>query len=653
MTNRIEMDDMVIAEMAMNRLRLVFAVGALVLAGKASSGEIVGVTVTPHTVESSLRYRKPRDPELAAKVQLFVRGSVVPGKFDGKTPTQLLESNEWAWHDFAAATKSPEDAVSVWTFNGKSSRWGIDRHFSVDAPGLGNKTVAIAAPQRWIAAITFLSAGGKANPDTIVVHVVNDSDREMRVSSLRMWLPRNRASWQTLYANAPMPTNLAVGPHDRGYVKLSFNEPLPLTYAAVEISTDAGPLWEHLRIKTESFDIGGGWVGDRLTHEEYLRLLMHMHINSGQIQAVPGYTDNPKLYDRYPIKLTNRLWPLEEWDTDFWLPKIHAVEFLGEPQYGGGRPVPPQEVFDKLLPYRVGRLATSVTHSEERIWRYYAGLSDFPHFDAYRVVAPAADAWREYDRWNGKRISWGAPLETIGDLCRSLRELNRPMPCAHWSQGPGDGWGDDFFSPRKRRSPTPAELRSQAVHALSTRITSLYWFNLSLKSLLKFPDTWEAIAQIGREIRMLEPYYLEGGATWFERRVDQTGRPDWDLSTIAAPSVAVLFANDTAYAIDLKQNTFVFGPARVATFRFTLPGWLKGPSDVFRVDAEGIHEVDWRIDGGGVIVGDRRSLDAIYIASKSKTARLDIERRRQSAITHELANPVDRPALEAILRTRQ
>ncbi len=136
------------------------------------------------------------------------------------------------------------------------------------------------------------------------------------------------------------------------------------------------------------------------------------------------------------MKMFNRMSPLEVWDSDQWLPKIHAVEFLGEPQYGGGRPVPPQEVFDSLLPYRGSRLATSVTNSEERIWRYYAGLSDYPHYDAYRVVAPAADSWRSYDRWGEKRISWGAPLETIGDMCRSMRDISRPMPVAYWSQGP-------------------------------------------------------------------------------------------------------------------------------------------------------------------------------------------------------------------------
>ncbi len=53
-------------------------------------------------------------------------------------------------------------------------------------------------------------------------------------------------------------------------------------------------------------------------------------------------------------------------------------------------------------------------------------------------------------------------------------------------------------------------------NALSTRITSLYWFNLSLKSLMKFPDTWDPIMRIGREIRMLEPFYLRGDAFEFE-----------------------------------------------------------------------------------------------------------------------------------------
>jgi hypothetical protein len=137
----------------------------------------------------------------------------------------------------------------------------------------------------------------------------------------------------------------------------------------------------------------------------------------------------------------NRLQPFSPYDTDDVLPRVHAVEFLGEPQYGGGRPVPPQPVWKELAPYAATRLPTSVTHSEERVWRFYAGLSDYPHYDASRVTAPAPDAWSRYDRWSGESIRWGAPLETIGEMTRSLRELNRPRPIAYWSQGAHHGWG--------------------------------------------------------------------------------------------------------------------------------------------------------------------------------------------------------------------
>jgi hypothetical protein len=611
---------------------------------------IAGVTVTPHVVAESMQYRRPRDPGLSAKVQLFVRGPALPGTFDGKTPAELLKAGEWSWHDLATASKPPAGALTVWTFNGKSARWGTGGRFSLEADGLGKSEVALPPPERWISAVTFLGPAGRAEPDTVIIHIANVSDAPLKVGSLRLWFPKERREWQTLWPQAQERMETIIPPRDRGFIRLKSDKPLPLGYAAIEVGTDRGTLWEHLRVKREAFDIGGGWVADHLRHEPYLRLLTRLHVNMGQIQGVPGYTDSPELYDRHPIKLSNRLWPLEEWDTDAWLPKIHAVEFLGEPQYGGGRPVLPQEVFDKLLPYRVSRLPTSLTHSEERVWRHYAGLSDYPHYDAYRVVAPAADAWRQYDRWGGNRISWGAPLETIGDMSRSLRELNRPMPCAVWSQGPHDGWGGGFrVGGRARRSPTPDELRAQALHALSTRVTSLYWFNLSLKSLLKFPDTWEPITRIGREIRMLEPFYLEGDAYRFER-LTRDGKPDWDLASIAAPGAAVLFANDLAYQPDPKESVFTFGEPRAASFRFVLPPWLRGAEDVFRVDADGIHEVRWSNDGDAVLIGDRRSRDAIYLATRMKGLRSEVETRRQAALAREKANTVGREELEKLLK---
>jgi len=613
----------------------------------ATSAEVVGVTVTPHSIADSMRYRRPRDPSLAARVQLFIKGSAMPGQFDGKTPAELLADGQWTWHDMQAAVESPEDALTVWTFNGKSNRWGGGHSFRLEADGLKTREITIDEPRHYVSATTFLADDGGVYPDTAILYIANDSAAPLRVNSCRLWLPNDGKTWQTLYPQPAMPAKTNVAAHDKGFIRLKTDR-LPLTYAALELDTDAGSIWCHLRIKREDFDISGGWVAGNATHEAYLKLLKHLHIDTGHFGGVRGYTDNAQLYERYPMKLFNRLWPLDQWDTDAWLPKIHAVEFLGEPQYGGGRPVPPQEVFDKLLPYRTSRLATSVTHSEERIWRWYAGLSDYPHYDAYRVVAPAADSWSRYDRWNGRSIRWGAPLETIGDMCRSLRELNRPMPCAYWSQGPHDGWRGGWDG-RSRRSPTLDELRAQALHALSTRITSLYWFNLSLKSLMKFPDTWEAITRVGREIRMLEPFYLQGDAYDFQRKKRAGGSPDWDLATIAAPDAAVLFALDTAYTADEDQHQFTFGKPRDAQFRFTLPPWLRRPVDLFRVDADGVHPAKWQVERDGVVIHDTRSRDAIYVAALSSDVRTGIEARRRDALNDETTHPIDRPALDALM----
>lgn len=623
----------------------------LVLTGAAihptTAAEIVGITVTPHAIAPAMQYRRPRDPGLAARIQVFVKGPALPGRFNGKRPSELLADGEWAWHDLNCAVEAPKGALSVWSINGKSARWGLGQSFNLEAVGLGRRSVTIASPREWISAATFLASDGAVEPDTIVLHLANQGPDRLKVSALRLWFPKGGATWQTLWPQEPIRLSTVVPPKDKGFLKIRVPR-MPLTYCALELATSAGPLWTHLRVKPEAFDISGGWVGGHVTQEPFLQLLAHLHVNTAHMGLTPGYTDTPDLYNRYPLKLFNKLDPIATFESEAWLPRVHAVEFLGEPQYGGGRPVPPQEVFDQLLPYRTSRLATSVTHSEERTWRWYAGLSDYPHYDAYRVVAPAADSWSQYDRWGGRHIRWGAPLETIGDMCRSLRELNRPMPCAYWSQGPSDGWDD--WDGRKRRSPTPDELRAQALHALSTRITSLYWFNLSLKSLLRYPDTWDAITRIGREIRMLDTLYLEGDAYGFERRVRSDGSPDWDLASVAAPDAAVLFALDTSYVPDPSENVFKFGPPRSATFAFRLPSWLRHPRQVFRVDADGMHNVRWRATANGIEIKDTRSRDAIYVASRRPDMRQVLENRRQRALAEEKAHPVDRRALEEMVR---
>jgi hypothetical protein len=312
------------------------------------------------------------------------------------------------------------------------------------------------------------------------------------------------------------------------------------------------------------------------------------------------------------------------------------------------------EIWRSLAPYQPTRLPTSVTHSEEKLWRYYAGLSDFPHYDAYRVTAPSPDAWGKYERWGGEKIYWGAPLETIGEMCRSLRELNRPLPTAYWSQGAHAGWG--VYGRRKRTSPTADELRLQAYHALASRITSLYWFNLSLKSILKFPDLIDPITRVGRETLMLEEFYLQGDAYEFQQ-VLAGSEPDWDLASISAPRAGLLFALDLAYQPDLENRVFQFGPPRDAQFTFRLPPHLRGATDAFRIDADGIVDVAYTIRDEQIEISDRISKVGVYVVTADAGLRDELEAKRQALIEREASfefdpgnNRSDLEQLQALLK---
>jgi hypothetical protein len=652
-------------------------VGLVVLLGAGTGWAapgLAGVDVVPHVQMPALRYMKDPDPSLGARVQVFVKNTgdaplafsaEAPITARGMSPAALLEADAWAWHDFPGALENdawtlPPGGLSVLSFNGSRADWGVGTSAALGFADGTTLEVPIAAPQAWISAATFLGPEEAIAPDRLVLHIANAGAAAVQVRSVRLWLPASNAAWRALLPGPafPLPDGAEAGripAGDKGVVEVATG-PLPLGYAAVEVATDGPTLWTHLRVRKESFDISGGWVGGKnaLTFEPFLRFLHRIHVNTGHLRdGVAGYTDQtgPEgLYTKYPLKFFSDLRPFSTYDTDAMLPRIHAAEFLGEPQYGGGRPVPPMEVWRELAAYHGSRIPTSVTHSEERIWRFYSGLSDFPHYDAYRVTAPAADVWRKYDWPDGKRIGWGAPLETIGDLSRSLRDLNRPLATAYWSQGPHEGWG--IYGQRKRTSPTPDEIRLQAYHALASRITSLYWFNLSLASVVKFPDTLAELGRIGREMRMLEEFQLAGDAYHYAR-VTREGRPDWDLSTVVSARGALLFALDLAYTPDHEAKVFVFGEPRAVTFAFPLPAYARNPQDVFRVDADGVHEVAHTVTETGVEIRDTASRVAVYVAAPTAEVRAAILARHAALVAKETAlgfdpagNPEDLKVLE-------
>ncbi len=664
------------AFLARVRAAAVAPIVALACGSAAAEFEIAGIAVVPHapSVAADLRYVKPRGPTDGARVQVFLRhagpdtatlaadAAITVG---GSTPDQLVETGAWAWHDFpsqwpAEPLTLPPGSLTVLSFNATGGGWGVGTAADLALPGQRPVRLEVADPDAWLSAVTFLrrdEAEGIAGlqPDTLVVHVENASGEPLSIAGCRLWTPRPGGSHRVLAAGdwlagaTTFPADGTIPPGDSGGLVAAVAD-LPLSYAAVEVrlrGTGGGErsLWGHVRVKRERFAIGGGWVdsklpaGRSLHSPEYLRTLRRMHVDCGNHGFVPGYTDDFDRWSLCPLSFMSACRPFEAYDTDGVLPRIHAVEFLGEPQYGGGRPVPPAAVWRALAPYQGTRLPTSLTHSEERIWRNYAGLSDFPHFDAYRVSAPAADAWRRYDRWGDASIRWAAPLETVGDLTRSLRELSRPGPIAAWSQGAHHGW--DPVGGRTRTSPTPDELVLQAWHTLSARITSLYWFNLSPRSLVKFRDLIDPITRVGREALVLEPLLLEGAAGRHERLERADGSLDWDLASVCGPAGAVLFALDLDYRPDRDRKEFVFGGPRAASWRYSLPGYLAEVVDVFRIDADGVRDAVWRREGNAVVIDTRADRVAVHVATPDAGLRGRLEEARRRLVAEEQATGFD------------
>ncbi len=637
--------------------------------------QIEGITVTPHVRASSMRFSSEAGSATGARVQIFVRNtdshqtvSTNEVLFKGKYPLKLLMDGEWAWHDTpnswgGAHLTLPPGALTVWSYNSIRTGWGAGSSFPIQIEdwGLGTQdtyAVTLTKPLVWLSAITFL--GDSVQPDKLVFHIENRSSKALKIEGARLYLPKSADTWRVFYPQTslrdllPFSADGIIPPKDKGGAEVVTGK-LPLTYCVLEVTLKDPKgqplsLWAKLRIKREAFDISGGWVTDSHTrddrpsvlHEAFLKTLKRLHINTAHIGMLPGYTDQIEpngLYSRYPLKFFGGLEPISAYDTDANLSRVHGVESLGEPQYGGGSGQKmPQEVLRALEKYAPSRFATTLTLSDEANWRYYAGLSDYPHYDAYRVTAPSPDSWRRYERWGETRIGWGAPLETIGDMCRSLREMSRPAPTAYWSQGPHQGW--DVYDGRQRTSPTPDELRLQAYHALASRITSLYWFNLSLRSLVLFRDTLDEVARVGREIKMLESFYLKGDAYQY-RQLHKEGKPDWDLASIVSPEGALLFALDLDYTPDPIEKVFRFHPPRPAEFAFELPSYLRRPVDVFRIDADGVHEVAYHLTKHGVTIQDKTNRVAIYVATPSRNLRTHLEKRRQQLLAEEESTHFD------------
>ncbi len=143
--------------------------------------ELIGVVVTPHEQSAEMRWRRPPDRELGARVELVLRNNsngpvpitgTMQVRFDGRTADELLQDGLWAWHDTPTARPAnsyllPVGDIAVWSFNGRGSKWAAGTQHRLEivlADTTQSLDFTLAAPHTWLSAVTFLSDGDAVQP---------------------------------------------------------------------------------------------------------------------------------------------------------------------------------------------------------------------------------------------------------------------------------------------------------------------------------------------------------------------------------------------------------------------------------------------------------------------------------------------------------
>lgn len=80
----------------------------------------------------------------------------------------------------------------------------------------------------------------------------------------------------------------------------------------------------------------------------------------------------------------------------------------------------------------------------------------------------------------------------------------------------------------------------------------------------------------------------------------------------------MLVVNDLGYRIDEATRTFRFD-SRKGQWEFDLPIWLHGASKCYRVDADGVHDVQYRFESVRVVIEDNVDVVGIYVVAKDSS----------------------------------
>ncbi len=586
--------------------------------------EIAGIAVTPHTTTAETRYHGRSVPR-GAWVQIIFRNPgprplPAPNLVNGREPFQWLLTGEWSWMD--APRLIPANGYAVLSFNGITPEWRPGARILLENRRRSWRA-ELTLPQGPVSLsrVSFLPRS-----NLIAVHFLNDSTAAVRLESVTLHTgPR---------FDQPVPVassfSAVAAPGDRGAALFLARE-LPSGYTLIEASFNNNvKQWSLLRIKDDAFDIGAGWLDTRAPNGRnpleiplFRSLLRRLHINLTHSERDPAP-------DGQPFRRMSTFADIKKFSVPAEAASIHCADVVGEPQHSG---LTPWDVFRRLEPYRAGSYPTCLTLSEDLGFGFYAGLSDWPHFDAYRVNAPHADDWAGYERFGG--LVWGAPLESTGAMMRVLRQVSRPRPVAAWSQSAHYNWRFPMGG-RSRLDPTPGEMALQAWQVIANGAQSLYWYSLESYSALRSPDLLQPTAEIGRLIRLLDEFLETGDASWHDRR------SLFDLNVIAAPEAAILFAMDLDYRPDHESKTFVWPAPRTLDEEFHLPQWLRGAGlEVLRVTPAAVEPVPFEASSNGLRLRASVSGTALHIATKNKELSKRLKQKLEMLMAREAAESFD------------
>lgn len=595
---------------------------------------------------------------------------------------------EWTWCEMPEqkAYKGKEYTLGagktdVFTYNSYGVKWGVDYSYTISVVDLKSETIdsfniVNKTNEVDIEFISFLNDDKNSIfPDSAVVHLKNNSSNDFGIKKIRLYGPsydlKNDftnglvlqkeidqlnvfGTSRTLMANSWSGFTCSTGklPLVRGLVEVI------LSNSGKEIS-----FWAPLMFKKEEFNIGAGWLGQEsesdsifnspLSSEAFLKTLKLMHIdvvhNNNVNRYIPGNLQRSYVLKHMLNEFAEVYDHPEIFNSEEYIRKSERIDCLGEPNWSRTAMesflITKRYMLSETFPQEEWHIPTSIDHSMPQRIRYFAGLTDYPSFDNYRVTAPSDDRFRNYSpRWGGGKIAqktsaWGSPLESVGSITRIVHLMNKPKPIAAWTQNIHHDWyiGKRF---RERQSPTADEIYAQAYQILANGVTSLYWYSFEVNSILRFNDVINTTIKTGREIKMLEPLYLSGAHYNHERKFlnGNINTPDVDLNVLVTPKAAILFINDLTYKPDTnrKSASFKFNLRSIGRTFFPLPEYLQKPFKVVKVNADGIKEVDYSVANGGITIEkDSIFICGIYLVTQNESVINDIEKRRHSLINEE------------------